>query len=119
VQASPSVLAAAAAEEPVSQEPVLPEPPDVPGPVVPAVPAEPEHETYVPPLPPPPAVTAPAPARPAACIPYHFWDVAYDRGQLGGDGVWRFPHRCQNCGLELLASDVADASAQADRIAPA
>jgi len=36
-----------------------------------------------------------------------------------GEPVWRFPHRCQNCGLELLASDVADASAQADRLAPA
>jgi hypothetical protein len=68
-----------------------------------------------------PAPPPPAPAgseRPAACRPYHFWEVAYDRGQLGGDGVWRFPHRCQNCGLELLASDVADASAQADRLTP-
>ena len=117
VQASPSVLAAAAAEEPVSQEPAVPEPPDVPVPVVPVVPAEPEHEDYVAPPPPPPAPAGPA--RAAACTPYHFWDVAYDRGQLGGDGVWRFPHRCENCGLELLASDVADASAQADRIARA
>ena len=112
VHASPSVLAAAAAE-PALGEPSLPEPADVP---VPAVPAEPGHESYVAPPPPPPAATAQA--RPAACTPYHFWDVAYDRGQLGGDGVWRFPHRCQNCGLELLASDVADASAQANRIAP-
>jgi hypothetical protein len=110
VQASPSVLAAAALEEPSPAEP-----PDVPVPVVPSVPAEPGHETYV--APPTPPGTAPA--RPAACTPFHFWDVSYDRGQLGGDGVWRFPHRCENCGLELLASDVADASAQADRIAPA
>jgi opacity protein-like surface antigen len=43
----------------------------------------------------------------------HYWEVAYDRGQLGEDGVWRFPHRCNNCGLELLASDVTDATAQA------
>jgi hypothetical protein len=38
--------------------------------------------------------------------------VAYDRGELGADGVWRFPHRCRNCGLELVASDVADATAR-------
>jgi LPXTG-motif cell wall-anchored protein len=71
------------------------------------------------PLPPEPAVAAepPAsmPAPRASCDPYHYWDVAYDRGQLGEDGVWRFPHRCRTCGLEVLASDVADASAQAER----
>lgn len=95
---SPSVLATAAA-------------PEEPGPVEP---------------PPPPATPAPAEivavplpamastARPAQCTPYHFWDVAYDRGLLGGDGVWRFPHRCSTCGLELLARDVAAANAQAD-----
>ena len=94
---SPSVLAAAAAAE----EPSRQERPATPAPVVPAMPSEP---------------VVPPPARAAACTPYHFWDVAYDRGQLGGDGVWRFPHRCQHCGLELLASDVADASAQADRL---
>lgn len=71
------------------------------------------------PLPPEPAVAAeppaPTPPRPASCDPYHYWDVAYDRGQLGEDGVWRFPHHCRTCGLEVLASDVADASAQAER----
>ena len=36
-------------------------------------------------------------------------------GTLGDDGVWRFPHRCRNCGLELLATDIADASAQAEQ----
>ena len=111
-----SVLAAAAAEESS-----LPEPPTAPETAVPAMPAEP-----IAPIAPVAPVAAPAPPppapagseRPAACRPYHFWEVAYDRGQLGGDGVWRFPHRCQNCGLELLASDVADASAQADRLTP-
>ncbi|MDQ1496510.1 MAG: hypothetical protein QOG69_2993, partial [Actinomycetota bacterium] len=49
----------------------------------------------------------------------HLWEVAYDRGQLGGDGVWRFPHRCRTCGLELFAADIADASAQAVRTASA
>ena len=75
--------------------------------------------------PPPPAVPAPpAPAAPAtngfstaaaACEGAHRWQVAYDRGELGDDGVWRFPHHCRDCGLELLAADVSDASAQASR----
>jgi hypothetical protein len=50
------------------------------------------------------------------CDPHHYWDVAYDRGELGHDGVWRFPHRCRNCGLELLARDVDDATAHADAL---
>jgi hypothetical protein len=48
------------------------------------------------------------------CDPHHFWEVAYERGELGEDGVWRFPHHCRNCELELLASDVGDATAHAD-----
>jgi hypothetical protein len=86
------------------EERTAPPPPPIPPPVPP------------PPLPEPAApVQGAAPAgRPPECDPYHFWDVAYERGQLGEDGVWRFPHRCRNCGLELLAADVADASAQAD-----
>jgi hypothetical protein len=72
------------------------------------------------PVAPPPAVPAAAPAAAAEPAPHatvheHEWDVAYDRGSLGQDGVWRFPHRCRLCGLELLARDVADASAQAHR----
>ena len=55
------------------------------------------------------------PAAPTACDPHHYWEVAYERGTLGEDGVWRFPHRCRNCGLELLATDIADASAQAEQ----
>ena len=63
-----------------------------------------------------PAAPAAA-ARPAspACDPHHYWEVAYERGTLGDDGVWRFPHRCRNCGLELLATDTADANAQAEQ----
>lgn len=57
-----------------------------------------------------------APQSGAACVPYHYWDVAYDRGQLGADGVWRFPHRCRTCELELLAADITDASAQAEHL---
>ena len=76
----------------------------------------PEAAPAVAPPPPEPAPPKPAPAAvpaapPAACD--HYWEVAYDRGELGDDGVWRFPHRCRNCGLELLARDIGDASAQA------
>jgi hypothetical protein len=67
---------------------------------------------------PAPEAPAPPPPTPAAATPGgtcdHTWDVAYDRGQLGTDGVWRFPHRCRSCGVELLARDVADATAQAN-----
>jgi hypothetical protein len=72
------------------------------------------------PPPPRPQPTAAPPepvteAPPRASAHEHEWDVAYDRGSLGQDGVWRFPHRCRLCGVELLARDVADASAQAPR----
>jgi hypothetical protein len=77
---------------PVGPEPVTPAPP-----VVPAAPAP---------------AAAKRPAFPA-CDPSHLWDVAYDRGELGGDGIWRFPHKCSTCGLEVLASDIGDATAQA------
>ena len=101
-----------------------PPPPAAPAPVEPPVaPIEP-----TPPVAPTPAAAAEraAPAAPAAaaaaarpaspaCDPHHYWEVAYERGELGDDGVWRFPHRCRNCGLELLATDIQDASAQAEQ----
>ena len=63
---------------------------------------------------PPPVVSVPAPEpAPEPSAHEHDWDVAYDRGVLGQDGVWRFPHRCRACGTEVLARDVGDASAQA------
>jgi len=70
----------------------------------------PEPGEPAPPLAPPP------PPPPAASAPdhEHLWEVAYDRGELGGDGVWRFPHRCRTCGTELLARDVADATAKTE-----
>lgn len=43
----------------------------------------------------------------------HYWQVRYDEPVLGDDGVWRFPHRCRDCGLEVLARDVRDATASA------
>jgi hypothetical protein len=101
------VKAAEAAEEP-EPEPQQPEAAAV-------VPTLPEESR--PTAPPPPPSTAPPPqSRPPECVPYHYWEVAYDRGELGADGVWRFPHRCRNCGLEVLATDVDDATAQADRL---
>jgi hypothetical protein len=47
----------------------------------------------------------------AACD--HDWEVDHDGGILGGDGVWRFPHRCRSCDLRVLAADSAAADAQA------
>jgi hypothetical protein len=82
--------------------PPAPMPDPVPEPTWPATDPEP-------PLPPPPP---PAPVAPTAPDHEHLWEVAYERGELGTDGVWRFPHRCRTCGTELLARDVADASAQ-------
>jgi len=88
-----------------------------PPPVPPPLPPEPEsysepvHEA---PAPVPPPQPAPVQTRRPECDPHHFWEVAYDRGQLGEDGIWRFPHRCRNCGLEQLARDVDDATSQAD-----
>jgi MYXO-CTERM domain-containing protein len=80
-----------------------PEPAAAPVPLVTESKPEPEPE-------PAPAATNPA------CVPYHYWDVAYDRGVLGSDGVWRFPHRCRNCGLELMARDIDDATSQAQQL---
>jgi hypothetical protein len=99
IQRSPSAAAAAALPE---QEPE---------------PAPLDERTAPPPAPEPAAAAEPA-VPPAAEEPAlsgcdHFWEVAYDRGELGPDAVWRFPHRCRNCGLELVASDVADATSQA------
>lgn len=94
-------------------------------PVEAAAPSRPAAEVTAPPPPPTQFGGEPAPSEPqpvpeppppagAAAQPEceHDWDVAYDRGRLGEDGVWRFPHRCRNCGLELSARDVADANAQ-------
>jgi hypothetical protein len=95
-------------------------PPPAPPPLPPEPEPEPEPEPQIEAAPAPTSVPAPPAApeqtRRPECDPHHFWEVAYDRGQLGEDGVWRFPHRCRNCGLELLARDVDDATAQADAL---
>lgn len=101
----------AAAEEPEPPAAVIAPAPPAPAPVPDPAPA-PAPEPA--PVPAPAAETAeaePAPAPAPDCD--HLWDVAYDKGQLGADGVWRFPHRCRTCGLEILAADVADAAARA------
>jgi Bacterial protein of unknown function (DUF916) len=59
-----------------------------------------------------PPAGAPDPDVEATCV--HDWEADFDRGHLAGDGVWRFPHRCRTCGLELLAADATAANAQAD-----
>jgi hypothetical protein len=114
--------AAAAAPPPIASVVERTEPP--PSAVPPPLPPEPQPQPEAQPQPvqaatatvaPPQAAPEPQTRNPD-CDPHHFWEVAYDRGKLGEDGVWRFPHRCRNCGLELMASDVADASAQADRL---
>jgi hypothetical protein len=93
-------------------EPPAPAPPPLPPEPEPQSETEHERAPAAVALPQPaPTQSAPEQARRPECD--HFWVVSYDRGQLGEDGSWRFPHRCQTCGLELLASDVADATAQA------
>jgi hypothetical protein len=127
VQRSTSAAAAAASpavgsvlertEPPPPAPPPLPpepEPEPAPQPAAPEPQHQPEFAQAAPESVPPPQAPPPAPARRPERDPHHFWEVAYDRGQLGEDGVWRFPHRCRNCGLELLARDVEDATAQAD-----
>lgn len=103
--------AAAAAEEPAPLAQRTEPPPSqwtFPEPAAPeAAPPAPEPAAPPPP-PPPPPLPPPAPDH------EHLWEVAYERGELGSDGVWRFPHHCRTCGKELLARDVADASARAD-----
>jgi len=125
VQRSTSAAAADAAPDigsvverteppPPTAPPLPPEPEPEPVAPEPAPQHRPEFAPAAPEPVPPPQAPAAAPTRRPECDPHHFWEVAYDRGQLGEDGVWRFPHRCRNCGLELLARDVEDATAQAD-----
>jgi hypothetical protein len=104
--AAPAAVEARTAPPPAPTAPDAEEPVHVPEPAPWPEPGEPAA-----PLPPPP------PPSPAASAPdhEHLWEVAYDRGELGSDGNWRFPHRCRTCGAELLARDVADASAQTGR----
>jgi hypothetical protein len=93
-------------------------PPAVQAPPVAEAGPERQPEPEPAPEPTPATATVPPEAAPAAVATEradhdHLWDVAYDRGELGPDGVWRFPHRCRICGREVVASDVSDAAARA------
>ena len=71
------------------------------------------------PVPPPPAAgppaVAPSPSAPALepCQGYHYWQVDWMQGQVGPDGVLRYPHRCRNCGIEVRAADIGEAAQKA------
>ncbi len=58
-----------------------------------------------------PAVPAPAVApAPVTCDPYHHWVADYDAGVTGADGIVRYPHRCRDCGLQVVAKDISEAT---------
>jgi hypothetical protein len=101
----------AAAPSRAAQEVAAPPPP--PPPPAPATEDPPAVEPLSPAPVPEPELSPLAAAPPPMCE--HNWDVSYDRGHLGEDGIWRFPHRCRTCGFELLARDVADADEQTQR----
>jgi hypothetical protein len=70
------------------------------------------------PVPAPPAPAAPsalAPAEPALkrCEGFHYWQVDWDQGELGPDGVLVYPHVCRTCGVEVRAADISDATEKA------
>ena len=73
------------------------------------VPPPPPPAAAPPPPPPPPAAAAAAPER---CEGFHYWQVDWDRAETGLDGRVTYPHRCQRCGIEVRASDIADATNQ-------
>ncbi|HWB22135.1 MAG TPA: Fn3-like domain-containing protein [Gaiellaceae bacterium] len=47
------------------------------------------------------------------CVPYHYWEVKWDQGRPGPNGVTLYPHRCRNCGIQVIATDINDAADQA------
>ena len=68
--------------------------------------------TPVPPAPPTPASPPPAAE---ACAGFHYWQVDWDQGEAGPDGRMTYPHRCRNCGIEVRAHDIGEASALAEK----
>jgi len=61
----------------------------------------------------PPAPQPTATSTPAPCLPFHYWDVDWDHGQVGPDGVLRYPHRCRSCGIQVAARDISEAATRA------
>ncbi len=100
-----------------AQAPAATPQPAAPTPTVDPAPVTPVAVTPVPPAPSvtpvPPAPTS-SPAA-ASCGAFHYWVVDWDHPQVGIDGLQRYPHRCRNCGTEVLATDISDATTQADR----
>jgi chromosome partitioning protein len=48
------------------------------------------------------------------CLPHHFWLADWDLFEDGPDGVRRALHRCVNCGVEVMAADVDEATTRAE-----
>jgi hypothetical protein len=84
-----------------------------------ATPVPPPPPAAGPPAVAPPAVAEPAVAQPRAapagerCQGHHYWQVDWMQGQVGPDGVLRYPHRCRNCGIEVRAADIGEAAQKA------
>jgi hypothetical protein len=47
------------------------------------------------------------------CQPYHYWLPDWSQHERGQDGVERHLYRCANCGLELMATSIDEATALA------
>lgn len=62
------------------------------------------------PIPTPTPVSQPTGAR---CEGFHYWQVDWDAAEPGPDGRMTYPHRCRNCGTEVRAHDIGEASALA------
>jgi hypothetical protein len=85
-------------------------------------PASAAEAAVVPPVAPAPPVAAvvppPAPPQEVApgsdpCVPFHYWEVLWDQARPGPAGVTLYPHRCRNCGIQVIATDINDAADQA------
>ena len=55
----------------------------------------------------------PVSAEAARCEGFHYWEVDWDHPEPTPGGAVTYPHRCRRCGLEVHASDIGDAAAQA------
>jgi hypothetical protein len=102
---------------------VTPIPPAPPPAAAPAPTADPAPTAAPTPDPAPAAAAAPvvaaqAPAEAALerCEGFHYWQVDWERGELGPDGVLVYPHRCRSCGIEVKAADIGDAATKAAAI---
>ena len=58
-------------------------------------------------------VQAPSPQAKDRCAGHHYWHVDWSSAEPGPGGTVTYTHRCRRCGLEVRASDIGDAAAQA------